>query len=90
MGQHTGRAAKDKYIVEEPETRDDIWWNLVNVSYPEVPGVPKVILNPRLTWADPVDYERQARKLARQFNRNFEQYRDHCPASVIGAGPQAG
>ena len=35
MGQHTGRAAKDKYIVDEPDTRDDIWWSKVNVSYPE-------------------------------------------------------
>jgi len=35
MGQHTGRAAKDKYIVEEPETRDDIWWGDINVSYPQ-------------------------------------------------------
>jgi phosphoenolpyruvate carboxykinase (ATP) len=35
MGQHTGRAAKDKYIVDEPETTDDIWWGKVNVKYPE-------------------------------------------------------
>ncbi len=35
MGQHTGRAAKDKYIVDEPGSRDDIWWSKVNVSYPE-------------------------------------------------------
>jgi len=35
MGQHTGRAAKDKYIVDEPETSVDIWWSKVNVSYPE-------------------------------------------------------
>ena len=35
MGQHTGRAAKDKYILDEPETRDDIWWGKVNVKYPE-------------------------------------------------------
>jgi phosphoenolpyruvate carboxykinase (ATP) len=35
MGQHTGRAAKDKYIVDEPETTNDIWWNKVNVRYPE-------------------------------------------------------
>ena len=34
-GEHTGRAAKDKYIVDEPETRDDIWWGKVNVSYQE-------------------------------------------------------
>ena len=35
MGQHTGRAAKDKYIVDEPETRDDIWWGKINVKFPE-------------------------------------------------------
>jgi phosphoenolpyruvate carboxykinase (ATP) len=35
MGQHTGRAAKDKYVVEENETSDNIWWGKVNVKYPE-------------------------------------------------------
>jgi len=35
MGQHTGRAAKDKYIVNEPNTSGDIWWGKVNVRYPE-------------------------------------------------------
>ena len=29
-GLHTGRAAKDKFIVEEEETRNDIWWGQVN------------------------------------------------------------
>ncbi len=29
-GLHTGRAAKDKFIVEEPDTRDDVWWGAVN------------------------------------------------------------
>jgi phosphoenolpyruvate carboxykinase (ATP) len=35
MGQHTGRAAKDKYSVDEPETHDDISWCKANVNYPE-------------------------------------------------------
>jgi len=35
MGQHTGRAAKDKYVVDQPQTRGDIWWGKVNVKYPE-------------------------------------------------------
>ncbi|MBN1831569.1 MAG: phosphoenolpyruvate carboxykinase [Deltaproteobacteria bacterium] len=35
MGQHTGRAAKDKYIVDEPITTNDIWWGKTNVKYPE-------------------------------------------------------
>ena len=34
MGQHTGRAARDKYIVDEPETTNDIWWGKVNGKYP--------------------------------------------------------
>ncbi|MDX1776367.1 MAG: phosphoenolpyruvate carboxykinase (ATP), partial [Desulfobulbales bacterium] len=35
MGQHKGRAAKDKYVVDEPENSNDIWWGKFNVSYPE-------------------------------------------------------
>jgi len=35
MGQHTGRAAKDKYIVDEPITTHDVWWGKTNVKYPE-------------------------------------------------------
>ena len=33
MGQHTGRAAKDKYVVDEPETSGNIWWGKINVKY---------------------------------------------------------
>jgi phosphoenolpyruvate carboxykinase (ATP) len=29
-GLHTGRAAKDKFIVEEPESKDLVWWGKVN------------------------------------------------------------
>jgi phosphoenolpyruvate carboxykinase (ATP) len=35
MGQHTGRAAKDKYVVDEPITTNDIWWSKTNVKYPK-------------------------------------------------------
>jgi phosphoenolpyruvate carboxykinase (ATP) len=31
-GLHTGRAAKDKFIVDEPETREHVWWGEVNKS----------------------------------------------------------
>ncbi|MCC6720298.1 MAG: phosphoenolpyruvate carboxykinase [Acetobacteraceae bacterium] len=29
-GQHTGRSAQDKFVVDEPETTADIWWGSVN------------------------------------------------------------
>ena len=32
-GLHTGRAAKDKFIVEEPENRENIWWGKVNKPF---------------------------------------------------------
>ncbi len=29
-GQHTGRSARDKFIVDEPSVTDEIWWGKVN------------------------------------------------------------
>jgi len=34
-GLHTGRAAKDKFIVEEPDTKDRVWWGKVNKPFSE-------------------------------------------------------
>ncbi|MGY6552699.1 MAG: phosphoenolpyruvate carboxykinase [Erythrobacter sp.] len=31
-GAHTGRSAKDKFIVRDAETEDTVWWGKVNVS----------------------------------------------------------
>jgi len=33
-GQHTGRSVQDKFVVEEPETRDAVWWGKVNQPLP--------------------------------------------------------
>ena len=30
-GKHTGRSAKDKFIVRDAETEDTVWWGKVNV-----------------------------------------------------------
>ncbi|MDH4158223.1 MAG: phosphoenolpyruvate carboxykinase [candidate division Zixibacteria bacterium] len=32
-GLHTGRAAKDKFIVEESESKDKVWWGKVNKAF---------------------------------------------------------
>ncbi len=34
-GQYTGRSPKDKFVVEEPSSRDNIWWGSVNQPLPE-------------------------------------------------------
>jgi phosphoenolpyruvate carboxykinase (ATP) len=54
-----------------------------------VPGVPSGILVPRNTWADPMAYDVQARRLAQMFRENFEQYRAQVADAVAAAGPAA-
>src|SRR5947209_6565088 len=34
-GEHTGRAAKDKAIVREPESTDKVFWGEVNKDFPQ-------------------------------------------------------
>jgi Phosphoenolpyruvate carboxykinase (ATP) len=36
-----------------------------------VPDVPSEVLDPRVTWADPDAYDRQARKLRSMFDENI-------------------
>ncbi|MFT8420377.1 MAG: phosphoenolpyruvate carboxykinase (ATP) [Gluconacetobacter sp.] len=33
-GLHTGRSAQDKFVVDEPSTRDGVWWGAVNAALP--------------------------------------------------------
>jgi phosphoenolpyruvate carboxykinase (ATP) len=47
-----------------------------------VPGVDAALLDPRGTWADPVAYDRAARKLVDRFADNFGQFLPHIDSDV--------
>ena len=51
--------------------------------------MPADVLDPRGTWADPVAYDAQARKLAGLFQENFTKYAEDVPEDVRSAGPLA-
>ena len=53
-----------------------------------VPGVPGEVLQPRMTWADPVAYDTQLAKLAKMFADNFKQYEKEVSPEVRAAGPR--
>lgn len=51
--------------------------------------VPSEILIPRNSWKDGASYDKTAQKLAAEFNKNFEKYRDGSSEEIINAGPKA-
>jgi phosphoenolpyruvate carboxykinase (ATP) len=53
----------------------------------ECPGVPREVLTPRETWSDKADYDATARKLAKLFTDNFEQYKRSVSAEIQAASP---
>ena len=59
----------------------------LNLNVPvEVPGVDTGLLNPRDTWDDPDEYDREAQKLIGQFVDNFSKF--DVPESIVSAGPR--
>ncbi len=79
------RAALDGALSDVPTQTDPIFGFEVPLS---CPGVPDEVLNPRNTWPDPAAYDAQAKKLARMFQKNFEQYADVAAPEVKAAGPK--
>ena len=54
----------------------------------ELPGVDSAILDPRNSYADTAEWESKARKLAKLFIDNFEQYTDtDSGKALVAAGP---
>ncbi|MAT99114.1 MAG: phosphoenolpyruvate carboxykinase (ATP) [Anaerolineaceae bacterium] len=51
--------------------------------------VPDELLIPKNTWRDGDAYDKQARKLANLFIKNFEKYKEGSSEAIINAGPLA-
>lgn len=51
------------------------------------PNVPDEILDPKNTWADKAAYDKQATKLAKQFNDNFEKYANFANEAILEGAP---
>lgn len=52
------------------------------------PAVPAEILLPRNTWADIAAYDAAKEKLIGLFQKNFQQFEEHCNPEIVAAGPQ--
>jgi phosphoenolpyruvate carboxykinase (ATP) len=78
------RAALQGELAHVPFVPDSIF----GVHVPGTcPDVPPGLLQPRSTWKNGADYDRQARKLADLFRRNFAANFGDVPAAVRDAGP---
>lgn len=52
------------------------------------PDVPEELLDPRASWPDPAAYDETAARLARLFERNFDQFKDHAAPAIVESGPR--
>lgn len=54
------------------------------------PNVPSEILNPRNTWENKENYDKEAFELAKEFVDNFKQYADGVSDEILAAAPKLG
>ncbi len=78
-------AIHDGSLENVPTTTDPLFGLAVPTS---CPNVPDEILMPKNTWADGAAYDKQARKLAELFVKNFEAYKEGSSEAIINAGPK--
>ena len=53
----------------------------------DVPEVPAEVLDPRNTWEDKEAYDKQANKLAMDFIKNFDKYKEYANEQILGGAP---
>lgn len=51
-------------------------------------NVPSEILNPRATWPNPENYDKQANELANSFVKNFDQFKDFASVEILLGAPK--
>jgi phosphoenolpyruvate carboxykinase (ATP) len=72
--------------LDEVETvQDEVFGFEIPTSCPEVSSE---ILQPRNTWESDNEYDVQAAKLGKLFDKNFEQYKADSSEEIINAGPK--
>lgn len=60
---------------------------IFNLEVPKsIDGIHDSLLNPKIQWDDPVDYEKTAKELAGKFRENFKRF-DHADPAIVAAGP---
>lgn len=70
--------------LKDAEYRHDAIFNL---DVPKtIDGVPDALLNPKIQWEDPAEYEKTAKELANRFRENFKRFENADP-QIIAAGP---
>ncbi|MSO20963.1 MAG: phosphoenolpyruvate carboxykinase [Acidobacteria bacterium] len=80
------RAILDGKLKDVPTKADPVF----GLNIPEsCDGVPKEILTPRSTWANPAEYDIKAKDLAARFANNFETFAPTVSKEVTASGPRA-
>jgi phosphoenolpyruvate carboxykinase (ATP) len=85
---HTRRMLKEAIEgnLDEAEYKKD---PIFGLSIPQhVDGVPDSVLNPRDTWENTGSYDAKAKKLAKMFIENFEQFADEASEELLAAAPK--
>lgn len=85
---HTRRMLKEAIEgnLDDVEFKTD---PIFGLSIPQhVEGVPDSVLNPRDTWENAGAYDSKAKKLAKMFIDNFEQFADEASEELLAAAPK--
>ncbi|CAK69881.1 unnamed protein product (macronuclear) [Paramecium tetraurelia] len=78
-------------LIHSGELKDAEFENfpIFNFAIPKTAkNIPTQILNPKNTWKNPEEFDKQVLELAEKFQINFKKYEDKATQEVINAGPK--